>query len=146
MPLNNANCLCAGILPLIIIAMACAGCAYQVNAQRSSDDPQKRSCHPLTVVLVPLTLPLLAVFYILRFLFKVLLFGAVLIVFPFALLAVRETFLLRWLKKIATYIGNKLLDANTALTTPFLKPEAEQPEIKRSAYRADPLFRRFIQM
>jgi hypothetical protein len=144
MLLNDVNCLCAGILPLIIIAMACAGCAYQVNAQRSPDDPQKRNRHPITVVLVPLTLPLLAVFYILRFILKVLLFGAVLILFPVALLAVRETFLLRWLKKIATYIGNKLLDANTVLATPLLKPEAEQPEIKRSTYRVDPLFSRFI--
>lgn len=144
MLLNDVDCLFAGILPFIVITVLCAACAYSVNAQRSPDDPQKRKCHPVAIVLAPITLPLFVVFTLLRFVLKVLFFGACLILFPIALIVVREGFLLRWFNKIATYIGNKLLDANTTLATPFLNAGAARPEIKESAVRVDPLFSRFV--
>jgi hypothetical protein len=140
----NTQCLCYGILPLLLFAMACAGYAYLVDARRPADDPQKRNYRPLAIVFAPITLPIFIVLSILIFMMRVLLYGVFLILFPFVLIIARKPFLLLWLAKKATSIGNKLLDANTMLITLFLKLRVDQPEIKKSPYPLDSLVSRFI--
>lgn len=138
MLLNNVDCLIAGLLPFIVFAMLCATSAYYANAQRSPDDPQKRACHPIVILLAPVILPLQFMVSIVRFILTVLLFGVVLILLPIALIAFRESTFLRSLKKLATGIGNTLLDANTSVA-PLVKPESAQPEIKKAPLTHKPV-------
>ena len=123
----NVRGLCNGILLFMLFIMACAGYAYYVNARRPADDPQKRNYHPVAIVLAPITLPVFIVFSISIFIMRALLYGVFLILFATALIVVRESFILRWLHKIVTYIGNKLLGANTILIKLFLQPWADEP-------------------
>src|SRR5512146_1561233 len=119
---KNTQCLCYGILPFAFITMACAAYAYFVNAQRAQNDPKKKDFHPLGIFLAPVTLPFFLLTFILIFLLRALLFGAVLILFVLALIFAREPVILKWLLRKALSFGNKLLDANTALIR-FWKPK-----------------------
>jgi hypothetical protein len=78
------------------------------------------------------------------FFMRVLFYGVFLILFAIALIVVRESFLLQWLHKIATYIGNQVLDANTIVGKPFRSSAKEQAKIIRSTYQVDPSLRRLI--
>ncbi len=111
--------LCNCFLALMLIYFVCAGYAYRVNARRPKDDPQKRDFHFGAVLLAPFTFPLFIAASITLFLLRVLVYGVFLILFTIALVAIRKPFLLVWLDKIATQIGNKLLAGNTALIRIF---------------------------
>jgi len=124
--------------------MACAGYAYLVNARYPADDPQKRDYHPAAILLAPFTLPIFVILSMLIFMAKALFYGLLLTLFIVALIFFREPFVFKWLHKVAVYIGNKLLTANTMIIKVFLQPWVNQPEIKRAPYQLDPLFSRFV--
>jgi hypothetical protein len=102
--------------------------AYQVNAKRTPDDPEKKEYSLLAILLIPIVWPFLMVLYILFLILSSILFGAFLILFTFALLLFRKPFLIKWILKQAESIGNDLLKINTALLraiglySPPLKP------------------------
>ena len=125
---SYAKDLCRGALLFMLFAMACAGYAYYINARRAADDPKKRNYHPVAIVFAPITLPVFVIFAILIFIMRVLLYGVFLVLFAAALIVVRKPVLLAGLAKIATFVGNKLLDANTTLIKLFMRAWAEQPE------------------
>ena len=120
--------LCNGILLLMLVILACAGYAYYINSRRLADDPNKKDFHPLAIFLAPFTWPFFFLAFIFIFILRALLYGVFLILITIALIMIRNSFLLLWLHKIATYIGNKLLEANTFLIKLFLKPWADSPE------------------
>lgn len=106
---------CPSFVLLSLILWAMAGYAYRVNAKRAADDPKKRSFHPVAFFLAPITWPLLLFGILSLFALRALVYGVFLILFTIALLAFRKSFLLVWLEKLASYIGNKLLEANSFL-------------------------------
>lgn len=112
---NYSRYVCNGILVLMLLVMACAGYAYLVNARRPADDPKKKDYELGGIFLAPVTFPLLLVGSISIFILKAVLYGVFLILFTIALVLIRKPFLLVWLDKIATRIGDKLLEANTFL-------------------------------
>ena len=115
MLLNYFNDLCLGFLLFTLILYACASYAYRLNAKRAADDPKKLDI-PLGVVLfAPLTWPLLLIGVIFLFIIKALLYGVFLVLFTVALLVIRKPFLITWLKEIAAWIGDRLLQANIFL-------------------------------
>jgi hypothetical protein len=126
MLLYHLSDFCKGIFVLFLIIMACAGYAYRVNSRRADDDPKKRNYHPLAIILAPVTLPLFIIFSISIFILRVLTYGVFLILFIVALLVFRKPFLLAWLRKTATTIGDALLEANTFLIKLFLGPWTNQ--------------------
>lgn len=144
MLLNNTECLCNGTFLVALILMACAGYAYRIDARRPDDDPKKRNYPPLAIVFAPITFPFFAVLSLLILIMRVLMYGVFLLLFPIALVAIRQPFLLLWLRKAAIFVGNKLLDANTILARLLLKPRAVGSEVRRATYRVDPLFSRFV--
>jgi hypothetical protein len=112
---NYYNYLCSGVLLVTLILYACAGYSYSLNAKRAADDPKKLDI-PLSVVLfAPLTWPLLLIGVISLFIIKALLYSVFLVLFTVALLVIRKPFLFTWLKEIATWIGDRLLQANIFL-------------------------------
>ena len=115
MLLNYVNYCCPGFILLSLIFWAFAGHAYRVNAKRPDDDPKKRDFNPGAIFLAPVTWPIFLFGSISIFVIKALVYGVFLILFTIALLAFRKPFLFVWLDRIATYIGNKLLEANTFL-------------------------------
>ena len=144
MLLRNTQCLNWGIFLYILLTMGCAGYAYLVNARYPADDPKRRDYHPAAILLAPFTLPIFVILSMLIFMMKALLYGLLLALFILALIFIREPLIFKWLHKVAVYIGNKLLAANTTMIKLFLKPWVDQPEIKRPLYRLDPLFSRFV--
>jgi len=106
---------CTGMLLLLLIIMACAGYAYRVNSKRADDDPKKRNYHPIAIIFAPVTFPLFLIFSISIFILRVLTYGIFLILLIVALLLIRNPFLLVWLRKTATTVGDILLGANTLL-------------------------------
>jgi len=115
MLLNYVNYCCPGFILLSLIFWAFVGRAYRVNAKRPDDDPKKRDFNPGAIFLAPVTWPIFLFGSISIFIIKALVYGVFLILFTIALLAFRKPFLFVWLDRIATYIGNKLLEANTFL-------------------------------
>jgi hypothetical protein len=113
---------------IVVLTIACAGYAYYINSRRAEDDPQKRIYHPLGIIFAPVTLPALLLFSVSIFILRVLTYGVFLILFVIFLIVFRKPFLLTWLQKMATYIGNKLLEANTFLIKLFLKPWIDHPK------------------
>lgn len=117
-----------GLLLLMGILFLCAWYAYRVNARRPEDDPKKREFHPRAIILAPFTWPLFLMAFITIFIVKAILYGIFLILFTIALLVIRKPFLLIWLDKIATMIGNKLLGANTFLIRVVFGKPNENPQ------------------
>ena len=120
---------CPGYILLSLILWAFAGYAYRVNANRAADDPQKKDFHPAAVHFVPLTWPALIVFSLLLFVLRAFFYCIFLFLSLLAIIVIRKPFIFVWLDKIATYIGNKLLAANTlliklALGQPIKSPQA----------------------
>ena len=99
----------------MLLIFACAGYAYRINAKRPDDDPKKKDFHPGAFFLAPFTWPFFPLAFIFIFVLRILAYGLFLILFTIALIAIRKPFLFIWLVSIATYIGNKLLEANTFL-------------------------------
>ncbi|HMB24029.1 MAG: hypothetical protein ACM33V_14460 [Chloroflexota bacterium] len=127
---KNTLCLWYGLVPFALVTMACAAYAYSVNAQRTDDDPQKRDFHPLAILLAPITLPFFTVVAIGTFVVEAVLFAAILVLFLAALIFSREPVILRWVRKKALAIGNRLLELNTALIR-LWKPMVAQPGVKK---------------
>lgn len=128
MLLYHLDSLCKGIFVLMLFAMACSGHAYLVNSRRPADDPKKKDFHPGAILLAPITfLPFLFAFIIL-FILKALFYGIFIIFFTVALLIIRKPFIFILLDKMATYVGSKLLEANTLLIKLFLRPWADDPQ------------------
>ncbi len=117
-----------GILLLMLLAWVCAGYAYFVNSRRLPDDPKKKDYYLGAVFLTPITLIPFLIGFILLFIVRALFYGVFLLLFIFALIVIRNAFLLKWLHKTATYIGDKLLETNTLLIKIFLRPWANEPE------------------
>jgi hypothetical protein len=115
MLLKYSNYLCLGILLFTLILFACATYAYRLNAKRAADDPKKLDISFGVVLLAPLTWPLLLIGVISLFIIKALLYGVFLLLFTVALLFIRKSSLIAWLKKTAAWIGDRLLQANTFL-------------------------------
>lgn len=124
MLLYHLDWLCNGILGLMLFAWVCAAYAYVVNSRRLASDPQKRDFYLAAVFLAPITFIPLLLGIILLFIVRALFYCLFLIVFIFALIVIRNAFLLKWLHRTATYIGDKLLEANTLLIKLFLRPWA----------------------
>lgn len=120
--------LCGGMLIVSLLVAVCAIYAYSVNSRRPDDDPQKRNYHLIAIILAPITFPLFIVFSLSIFIMRVLTYGIFLILFTVALIAFRKPFLLAWLRKAATTIGDALLEANTLLIKLFLRPWVDRPE------------------
>ena len=102
-------------LLLMLLIFVCAGYGYRINAKRTTDDPKKKDFHPGAIFLAPFTWPFFLFAFVFIFVIRVLFYGVFLILFTIALIAIRKPFLFIWLESIATYIGNKLLEANTFL-------------------------------
>jgi hypothetical protein len=128
MPVIFLYYLCYGSLWLTPVIFACTAYAYSVNARRITDDPQKKDFHPAAIFLAPFTWPFLFFASLSLFILRAFLYGVFLILFTIALLTVRKPFIFVWLDKIATAIGNKLLEANTLLIKLFLRPWLDYPQ------------------
>jgi hypothetical protein len=123
----HIDSVCKGTFLFTLLAWVCAAYAYLVNSRRSVDDPDKKEFYLAAVFLTPITLIPFLFGYILLFIARALFYGIFLVVFIFALIVIRNAFLLEWLQKKATSIGNKLLAANTLLLKLFLRPWASKP-------------------
>lgn len=110
---------CKGYLLLSLIFLICAGYAYRANARRSNDDPEKRDFHFGAIILAPITWSAFLAAYIMIFVLRAVVYSVSLFVVLAALVFIRKPFLLIWLDKIATKIGNKLLEVNTLLIKAF---------------------------
>lgn len=115
MLLKYSDYLCYGILLLTLFLWVCAGYAYRVNTRLAADDPRKRDYPPSAILLVPLMWPFFLFGYIFLLVLRVVVYSTFLILFTIALVAIRKPFLLTWLDRIFTRIGNKLLKANALL-------------------------------
>ena len=122
MCLYRVSACCNGILLLMVVATAFAVFAYYVDSKRPADDPKKKNYHPLAVLLVPITLPLLIVFSVSIFILRVAAYGIFMLLFIFALLFIREPVIVESLQKNATSIGDRLMEANTFIVRFFLGP------------------------
>jgi len=123
-----SNC-CRSYILVSLILWGTAGYAYHANKKLPAGDPKKKDFRPLAVNLVPLTWPAILIYYfavligyLVLFILKALLYGIFLILFTIALVLIRKPFLLKWLDKIATKVGNILLEANTLLLKLLLDP------------------------
>ena len=125
---SDVNRCCNGIVVLMVIVTSCAMYAYYVNSKRPDNDPKKKNYHPLAILLAPITFPLLIIFSVSIFILRVVTYGVFMVLFIFALIVIRKPFILEWLKKKATAIGDRLLEANTLLIRIFLRPWASSGE------------------
>jgi len=127
---DNPAYVCKGLLLFMLVLFLCAGYAYRVNALRPADDPKKRNFHFGAVILAPFTWCLFLLASITIFILRVFIYTVLLVVFIASFLAIRKPFLLIWLDKIATKIGNKLLEANTLLFKVVFGKKIESPQIQ----------------
>jgi hypothetical protein len=125
---SYADEICKGYILLCLILWAFAGYAYRVNARLPADDPKKRDFHPFAVFLAPVTWPLFIFGFISLFVLKAFLYGIFLVIFTIALVVIRKPFIFVWLDKLATKVGNILLEANTKLIKFFLDPWIGNPQ------------------
>ena len=126
--LNNPTYLRNGFFLLMAFMLICAGYAYLVNARLAQDDPKKRDFHIGAIVLAPITWIFFLFASITIFILRVVFYILFLILFTIAVLAFRKPFLFVWLDKIATKIGNKLLEANTFLIKAAFGKSIKNPQ------------------
>ena len=124
---NNPVYFCEGSLALTLFMIACAFYAFRVNTRLPSDDPRKRNFKVGAIFMAPITWPLFLLASITIFVLRALVYIIFLVLFTLALLAIRKPFLLVLLHKIATNIGDKLLEANTFLIKAFWRRKFENP-------------------
>jgi hypothetical protein len=110
----------------MLVVTICAGYAYYVDSKRSDDDPKKRDFHPLAILLAPITFPLVLILSISFFVLRVLTYGVFMVLFILALIIIRKPFILAILQKIATAVGDRLMEANTIVIRFFLGPWVEE--------------------
>jgi hypothetical protein len=125
---DNPVYVCKGLLLLMAVLFLCARYAYRVNAQRPAGDPKKRNYNKGAILLAPFTWPFFLFASLTIFILRVFLYMVFLVLFTVALLAIRKPFLLIWLDKVASKIGNKLLEANTFLLKVVFGKKAENPQ------------------
>lgn len=111
----------------MLFAWACAAYAYFINARRLSTDPEKKDFLLAAVFLAPFTFIPFLVFLILLTILRSLAFGIRLLLAILILVVFRKWFFLVWMHQIATYVGDKLLEANTKLIRLFLRPWITEP-------------------
>jgi hypothetical protein len=114
---------------LCVIFWVFAGYAYHVNSKRPADDPKKKDFYFAAIFLAPIMWPLFLFAFVFLFITKAILYFVFLILLTIALFIIRKPFILTWLDKIATKIGNILLEANTRLIKLFISflPKNLQP-------------------
>ena len=112
---GNLQCICSSYVLLSLILWLFAGYAYFVNMRRPAGDPDKKDFRFSGIFLAPITWPFFLTSFLVLLVSRALLFGIFLIFFTLALVFIRKPFIFIWLDKIATRIGNKLLNANTGL-------------------------------
>ena len=118
----HLEAVCKGTLLLMAIVTACALYAYGIDSRRPQDDPKKKNYHPLAILFAPITFPIFLVLSVSLFVLRVLTYWIFMVFFILALIFLRKPFLLDWLRKAATGIGDRLLEANTMLARFFLGP------------------------
>ena len=111
----NLQFCCGGLLITVLLIWSITGYAFSVNAKLPEGDPKKRNFHPGAIIIAPFTLPIFFTAFLLLFIVRAILFGIFLITYALALITFRKPFIFKWLDKIATKIGNRLLEANSAL-------------------------------
>ena len=109
------NLLCKGLIWFMLFLLACAAYAFCVDARRPNDDPEKRNFHFDAIFLSLITWPFIPLAFIMISILRVFIYMVFLAFFAIALIAIRKPFIFIWLKRIATNIGNALLEANTLL-------------------------------
>ncbi|HEY3476763.1 MAG TPA: hypothetical protein VGK56_19250 [Anaerolineales bacterium] len=122
MLLYYLNETCTGVILLMAVILACAFYAYHVDSRRPDDDPNKKNYHPLAILLAPITGPILFILIVSLFLLRVAMYGIFMVVFILALIFVRKPFILDALRKLATAVGDRLLEANSILIGFFMNP------------------------
>ncbi|MFT3891698.1 MAG: hypothetical protein QM730_08710 [Anaerolineales bacterium] len=95
-----------------------------MNAKLPVEDPKKKDFRPAAVILAPVLFPLVFAGIISIFIIKAVLYGIFLIAFTVVLVAFRKPFIITWLKKVATKVGNILLEVNTTLIKIIYNPPA----------------------
>lgn len=113
---------------LTIFMIGCAVHAYRANARLPLDDPKKREFHIGAVFLAPVTWLLFLLASVTIFILRAVSYILFLMLFTIAVLVIRKPFLLIWLDKIATKVGNKLLEANTILIQAFFGKTFNSPQ------------------
>lgn len=127
--LYYAKYVCNAMLILSLVITACALLAYAADSQRPDDDPQKKNYRLGTILLIPITWPLLLLAFISLFVLRVVLYGLFLVLFIlFLLIAPRESREPSLPESILLKMGNAILKANKFLIELFLRPAAEEPE------------------
>lgn len=114
--------ICKGILVFFLFVWLIAGYTYVVNKNRSADDPKKNVYHPSAILLAPFTFPFFAMAALVVFSIRALLFALFLVLFTILLVAIRKPFIFKLWDKFATWIGDPLLKANTALIRMAIRP------------------------
>ncbi|HEX5838717.1 MAG TPA: hypothetical protein VFY26_12870, partial [Anaerolineales bacterium] len=114
--------ICKGILILFLLIWLIAGYTFIVNQNRSADDPKKDVYHPFAILLAPVTFPFFALAALVVFFIRALLFALFLIIFSILLIALRKPFIFKLWDMFATWIGDPLLKANTALIRMAIRP------------------------
>ena len=122
--------LCGGTCCLtILIVWGMSAFTHLYNKRLPEGDEEKRNYHPKAWLVVPITMPLWAIFAIVSAVLYSLIFGLLLIVFTLALILVRKLFLFQWLKEISLKVGRFFLKINTRLLNlawPVSVPAATQ--------------------
>ncbi|HSG41560.1 MAG TPA: hypothetical protein VLA72_00245 [Anaerolineales bacterium] len=101
-------------IPFSLILGGCAGYAYRVNSKLTSDDPSKKDMHFVATFLTPIW-PVYVVLWVFIFILRAALYIFLLILLTIGLVFIRQPFIVKWLIKVATKIGNKLMKANMLL-------------------------------
>ena len=91
----------------LLVTFGSAAYAYRENLRASPDE--QKSFPLLGVYFAPVLFPLLVFLLILLTLAGAFLLGILLVILPVGFLLVRKPFLLKWIKKIALYLGRKIL-------------------------------------
>lgn len=105
--------------PYILFVWGACGFAYSRNIHLPTDDSERRDFHIAALVLAPFSLPFIGImwlgFIFLRTLLLSMMFGCLLIAFPFCLIIFRSTSILDGPLDIYHKIGKSLLRANMFL-------------------------------
>jgi cbb3-type cytochrome oxidase subunit 3 len=125
---NYSYYICKGTLWITLVIVACTTYAYTVNARRPADDPKRKDYSPYAILAAPITVPFLITCAILIFIIRALLFAIFLFVFTIALIAIRKPFVFVWLDRIATNIGEPLLEINTNVIRLAFTPWSKSPK------------------
>jgi hypothetical protein len=117
-----------GYLLLTLLLFLCTAYAYYVNARRAVDDPQKRNFHLGAVFVIPTLWPLLLLASLVVVIIRALVYSIFLGLTLIAIMVFRKPFILVWLDKIATKIGNQLLEVNNYLIRLMFGKLADVPQ------------------